>query len=364
MLAAGPVLVPTPSEADSATCGGDPPCIVVSVDGSAGGTTTTTISRSTFEQDASTDFGGYTEYSAHAIANPPSGKPPVGTPTGNYPFSLTIAQVLALAQVTVTPSTVVTIPRTDGSSSALDADDVGSDPPYAGGDPPRFGLTGSTLQYLRPQLASDTSDANGYDLSSVDGGEFDIAVHEHGTVLDPVVQAPDDAQRNRPAQFGVLPDDPGATYTWQFGDGGDGQGAAPQHTYTSCGGYGVQVSAADPAADAYGTSDVVIVSICPPQSSSPGPKGGHGTGASSHPPTGPDKGSGHGGVPTSTGGTKNTPSHATAPSTGGAPVTGTTAVPAPGTGSATVSAGGSGPASPPADPGAGASTSSPPAGDG
>jgi hypothetical protein len=167
--------------------------------------------------------------------------------------------------------------------------DEATDPVFADTDPlaPDYHLKAPS-----PLIdAGDPADLPGEDRDGlqreVDGDADTIAVSDMGAYEyqrqppEAAIGAPATAFVGESVAFSAaasVDPDPGdtLTYSWDFGDGGTGEGVAPQHAFASEGTHTVALTVTDPLGLSDETTAEVQVSVPPPAPADPGPppKGG------------------------------------------------------------------------------------------
>ena len=238
------------------------------------------------------------------------------TSSVTVPDGISLTALLAAAGLDADPYTYVEIPRPDGTSTLLLADDLGG----TDEGPPVVWADDAGVHFLRP--SEGEQDVNGGDLLTLPGGALALQLRT-GEPLKPRIAA--SALRARPGQridfgaslaTGTL--GPGMDYQWYFDGSGTVLGANASHRFPRPGTYLVLLNVVRGGGEAIGLPDTVHVRIVRPRRDAPDDarrsgeaQGGDGVGAGGGPGgSGDGVGSGAGG---------DAPADGAAPSTGAAP---------------------------------------------
>jgi DNA/RNA endonuclease G (NUC1)/PKD repeat protein len=108
----------------------------------------------------------------------------------------------------------------------------------------------------------------GYDLLSALPNQIEVLVEANDRAPVAATDGPYTGMEGAAVTLGAAgssdPDGDVLTYNWDFGDGGTGTGASPQHTYADNGNYVVTLTVSDPAgAEATATTSVTVFNVAP-----------------------------------------------------------------------------------------------------
>lgn len=97
-----------------------------------------------------------------------------------------------------------------------------------------------------------------------DKGAYELQGHA-GTIPAPAVTAPSGAVTDVPATFGAtVRNDPAATLTWRFSDGGTATGSSVTHAFTTAGSATATVTATGSPSSCSGSASATITVVAPP----------------------------------------------------------------------------------------------------
>jgi hypothetical protein len=327
-------------------CAPDPgPCVVVTVYGASGPTSSTVIATDDI-------LGSDAQFPPDVIDAQYHTRDTAGGSKSPDPLvaqGVSIRQIVQHLDPPVAPSSVTyteIIGRTDYRSALTsdthDFDDPNNpDYPFEDGlEPAIYPIVGPSdaMGYIRPLRAGTDSDVNVRDyLQTLPGGALLLNIHTSGSRLTPTITAaPHQITAGDSVAFDGNVVDPDGTpsWTWTFGDGAisDPQGPQASHVYSTPGTYLAFADVADSAGSS-GESMAVQITVTPAASSSssptptprssastsptPTPTGhSHGGGSSHNPSNGPTSGDGHhgGGAPQSSIANSTQPGRSTAAS--------------------------------------------------
>jgi hypothetical protein len=207
---------------------------------------------------------------------------------------ISLTALLAAAGLDADAFTYMEIPRPDGSSTLVTADDIGG----TDEGPPVVWADAAGVHLLRP--TNGEGDANAADLVTLLGATLSLNLRT-GEPLQPRIAVT--RLRARPGQsigfsaslVGGASLGPGLEYGWYFADGGTARGANVSHRFRDQGSYLVHLNVVR-GAELIGTPDLVLVRILPHHDKRSGDARRSGE------PQGGDGGSGAGGSGTGSGG--------------------------------------------------------------
>lgn len=183
-----------------------------------------------------------------------------------------IRRVLGLAGIDPGSVRFLETPRSNGTRATLSGDDLGPNPPFPEG-PPLVFIDGTAVRYLRP--VRSVTDSNAADnLATQTGAPLEITTRT-GNILGVRIRA--NGTTNGKLNFeatasGALPGE-SVDFSWDFGDGATGTGAAAAHRFTTKGTYRV-AARAEGDQDSAGSSNILTISATPAAEDGDGPGNG------------------------------------------------------------------------------------------